>query len=163
MDSELHPPILWAQRKDRVLVTISLEDCKNPEIKLTETKLTFSSKGGHEQKLYKVELEFYNEVDPKESKQLVGGREIYFDIKKKDEGPFWPRLLKETKKPHYVRVDFNRWRDEDDSDIEDNYTDNRNLEDMMKNMGSSGLGEKFDPGEADSDDSDDEELPDLED
>jgi len=31
----------WAQRKDRVLVTITLEDCKKPTIELTDTGLYF--------------------------------------------------------------------------------------------------------------------------
>ena len=35
-----------------------------------------------------------------ESKQRKGGREYFFDLKKKEEG-FWPRLLKETKKVFY--------------------------------------------------------------
>ena len=33
-----------------------------------------------------------------ESKQRKGGREYYFDLKKKDEGPYWPRLLKDNQK-----------------------------------------------------------------
>ena len=32
-----------------------------------------------------------------ESKQRKGGREYFFDLKKKEEG-FWPRLLKDSKK-----------------------------------------------------------------
>lgn len=34
----------------------------------------------------------------KESKQHVTAREISFSIKKKEEGPYWPNLLKDKKK-----------------------------------------------------------------
>jgi prostaglandin-E synthase len=35
-------------------------------------------------------------------------------IPKKESGPFWPRLLKSDKKVHWVKIDFNKWKDEDD-------------------------------------------------
>ena len=37
---------------------------------------------------------------------------------KAEEGPYWPRLLKDTKKVHWLKVDFNKWKDEDESDEE---------------------------------------------
>ena len=37
---------------------------------------------------------------------------------KSEEGPYWPRLLKESKKCHWLKVDFNKWKDEDESDEE---------------------------------------------
>lgn len=37
-----HPPAaMWAQRKDKIYLTLNLEDCKDPKIQLTETQLTF--------------------------------------------------------------------------------------------------------------------------
>lgn len=54
----------------------------------------------------------------------------------------------------YIKVDFNRWRDEDEDDDEGGMYDDANLEDMMQQMGT---GNSFDPGDIpDSDDSDDE-------
>jgi hypothetical protein len=35
-------PILWAQRKDSLYVTINLPDVTEPKLELTETKLTFT-------------------------------------------------------------------------------------------------------------------------
>ena len=52
------------------------------------------------------------------SKQLISGRGIEFVLIKAEEGPYWPRLLREAKKCHWLKVDFNRWRDEDESDDE---------------------------------------------
>ncbi|KAK3731841.1 hypothetical protein QZH41_020206 [Actinostola sp. cb2023] len=91
------------------------------------------SRGGHDQKQYELELEFNKEVVPKESKQQVTLREITFNIKKKDEGPYWPRLQKDKIKPAFLKTDFNKWKDEDDSDAEDHYTpDEANFEDVSE-------------------------------
>ncbi|KAL9968162.1 hypothetical protein ACROYT_G026502 [Oculina patagonica] len=159
----LSPPTRWAQRKDKVFLTIEVADCQTPEIKLESQTLHFSAKGGNEQKIYALDLEFFNEVIPEKSKQHITAREITFIIMKKEEGPYWPRLHKEGKKPSFLHTDFNKWRDEDDSEGEDTGMDD-NFEDMMSKM-SAGGGQGFDPGELqgeESDDSDDEELPDLE-
>lgn len=159
------PTVLWAQRKDRVLVSIQLEDVDEEKISVDTAKLTFSAKSHG--KTYNVDLEFNGQIIPEESKQRKGGREYYFDLKKKETGPFWPRLLKEKTKHQNIKIDFNRWKDEDESDDEMGGAgtggyDDASLEDMMQQMGT-GMGDSFDPGEApDSEDSDDDEIPNLE-
>jgi len=163
MDCIAHPETVWAQRNDRLYLTIRLDDCTSPQIKIEEDSFKFSGRGGKEQKNYAIELEFYDAVDPNESKQHLTARELVFVIKKKEVGPYWPRLQKAPKRPPFLHTDFNKWRDEDDSDDEeDKGFDEANFEDMMANMGAGGnSSEKFDPGEVDDVDSDDEELPDL--
>jgi hypothetical protein len=53
------------------------------------------------------------------SKFSVGQRVIEFALEKKDrEGPYWTRLVKDAKKQHWLKVDFSKWRDEDESDEE---------------------------------------------
>ncbi|XP_072038480.1 prostaglandin E synthase 3-like [Amphiura filiformis] len=161
-DKPIYPAVKWAQRKDRIYVTLDVEDIDSmAEVKLNNSTLYFHGKAGHENKIYEVQLEFYGAVDPKHSKELRTGREMFFDIHKKESG-FWPRLLKVSGKVHYVKVDFNRWRDEDDS--EEDMQDDRSLEDMMRQMssGTTDLPDMDDLKAPDSDDSDDEDLPDLE-
>ncbi|KAK2570178.1 Co-chaperone protein p23-1 [Acropora cervicornis] len=138
----LHPSTKWAQRRDRILLTIELSDCQKPDISLDTNSLKFSAKGGKEQKYYTLELKFHKEVNPEESKQNITAREICFNIKKMEDGPYWPRL------PGFLHTDFSRWKDEDDSEEEDTAIDDNFESD-------------FDPGEVNSDDSDNEELPDL--
>lgn len=159
----LVPSVLWAQRKDKALVSIQLDDVTEENISVDSAKLTFSGKSGG--KTYEIDLEFFEEIVPQDSKQRKGGREYYFELKKKKEdGPFWPRLLKDTKKHANIKVDFNRWKDEDESGEEAGMYDDASLQDMMQQMGTGGGGGAFDPGEAlDSEDSDDEDIPDLED
>ncbi|KAJ7390020.1 Prostaglandin E synthase 3 (Cytosolic) [Desmophyllum pertusum] len=112
----LSPSTRWAQRKDRVFLTIEVEDCQTPEIKLDSQALHFSAKGGKEQKMYSFDLEFYGQVIPEKSKQRITAREVTFNIMKKEEGPYWPRLHKEGKKPSFLHTDFSKWKDEDDSE-----------------------------------------------
>jgi prostaglandin-E synthase len=42
-----------------------------------------------------------------------------FIIKKQEKGPYWPRLLKDAKKVHWLKADWNKWKDEDDEEEED--------------------------------------------
>ena len=58
------PPIMWAQRTNCVFLTVCLEDCKNPDIKLEADKIFFSGVGGTEKKKYEVTLNLYKEIDP---------------------------------------------------------------------------------------------------
>merc|ERR1711976_756521 len=171
-NSRLHPAVVWAQRNDKLYVTINLEDCIEPEIKLEEDKLHFLAKGGPEKKEYEVNIEFFKPINPEESKFTVFPRNVPMLIVKKEDGPYWPRLLKDTTKQHWLKTDFAKWRDEDDSDTEAGGED-QNFEDMTKQMGSfnaggagvpgmGGMGEMGDMAPPDDEeDSDDEDLPDL--
>ncbi|XP_015912861.1 prostaglandin E synthase 3 isoform X1 [Parasteatoda tepidariorum] len=155
----LPPPIYWAQRKNLLYVKVQLEDCRSPTIKIEKDKLYFKGKGGTEMKEYEVSLDFMKEIKPEDSKHAVRDRAIEFVLIKAEDG-FWKRLLKEDKKFHWLKVDFNKWKDEDDSEDEPEGTD---FEEMMRKMGGGGAmndGDfNYDDGLADSDD---EELPDLE-
>jgi len=166
------PNILWAQRKDKVFVSVQLGDVKNQAVNLEESSLKFSCESNN--KKYAFEMQFLHEIDtdPKKSKHENKGREYLFTLIKKDEDqPFWTKLTKDTVKQKHIRTDFNRWKDEDDDDYEDGGgmggmggmgMNDANLEDMMAKMGGAG-GAGFDPGEMPDSDSDDEEIPDLED
>ncbi|KAI8793680.1 protein wos2 [Biomphalaria pfeifferi] len=152
------PPIMWAQRKDKLFLTVQLENCTNPTITLKDNSLYFHGKGGSGNTDHEVLLEFNKEIDPDSSKYHVTGREIIFVIMKKDSSSgFWPRLLKDSKKVHYLKTDFEKWRDEDDSEVEEQ--DDFNLDEMMQSMGGLQGGAGADLG--DQEDSDDENLPDL--
>ncbi|XP_035220380.1 co-chaperone protein daf-41-like isoform X2 [Stegodyphus dumicola] len=153
----LPPPVLWAQRKNLLYVKVQLEDCRNPTIKVEKDRIYFKGKGGTDKKEHEVTLEFFKEIKPEESKYSVRDRATEFVLIKAEEG-FWKRLLKEDKKFHWLKVDFNKWKDEDDSEDEVEGTD---FEEMMRKMG--GMSESSDLNYDDAvGDSDDEELPDLE-
>ncbi|XP_069111175.1 prostaglandin E synthase 3-like isoform X2 [Argopecten irradians] len=161
----LHPAVVWAQRKDKIYLTINLEDSKETTINISENEFHFKGKGGPEKKAYEVKLEFFNEVIPSDSKYQVLPRNVPCVIKKKEEGVFWPRLVKEKQKVHWIKTDFARWKDEDDSDFDEE--EPMDLNEMMQNMGGmGGMGgmegmDGKDEGSL-SEDSDDDDLPDLE-
>ncbi|XP_033116571.1 co-chaperone protein daf-41-like [Anneissia japonica] len=171
-DAALHPQTLWAQRKDKLYITISVEDFNSSKVEMTDDQLIVEGKGGAEQKLYKLDFKFYGQINEEKSHVKRSSREVFITIVKKESGPYWPRLLSDKTKLSYLKTDFNRWVDEDDSDDEDSNTRGMggmgggNLEQMMAQMGGGG-GDGFpglgDLNEGGSEDSDDEELPDLED
>jgi len=100
-----------------VFLTICLEDCKDPEIKTEKGGIFFKGKGGSDQKEYVAELEFFGNIDPASSLNVIRPRNIEFCLKKEEE-KFWPRLLKSSSKVPWLKIDFNKWKDEDDSEDE---------------------------------------------
>lgn len=132
------PMVMWAQRPNLIFLTVCLEDCKDPEIKVDNDKLFFKSIGGPEKKMHELTINLFKEVDPEKSKFAVRDRVIEFALEKKDGGPYWKRLVKEEKKQHWLKVDFNKWKDEDESDEEGG--GGQDLEEMMKQMGGLGGG-----------------------
>jgi prostaglandin-E synthase len=148
---------MWAQRRDKLFLTIQVEDCKEPVIELKPESLHFKGVGGNKRE-YDVTIEFLKEVNVEQSKYQILPRNIPFVIKKKEEGPFWSRLLKSSAKAPWLKTDFDKWKDENDSDQEGNFE----FDDMMGDMGRFG-----DMGGAGADDfsssDSDDELPDLED
>jgi prostaglandin-E synthase len=56
--------VTWAQRPTLVFLTVCLEDCKNPEIKVDSDKLYFKAVGGPEKKLHELTINLFSEVDP---------------------------------------------------------------------------------------------------
>merc|ERR1712198_415004 len=84
-----------------------------------------------------MEIEFMHPVIPEETKKTepLSTRFIVMKIVKKEK-QFWPRLTKEKAKVDWIKVDFANWRDEDESEEEDDKT--RDLEKMMSQMGGMG-------------------------
>jgi len=111
----LLPTVLWAQRKDKLLVTIDVPDVVNEKVEILPNKISFKGIGGPEKKPYVLELDLLHEIDPAGSNYRVLARHVPMVLKKK-EGGFWTRLLKDSKKFNHIRVDWNQWKEEDDED-----------------------------------------------
>ncbi|XP_044750627.1 co-chaperone protein daf-41 [Coccinella septempunctata] len=169
-EQSLPPPVMWAQRTAVVFLTINLEDVKDPEIKFEKDSVYFKGTGGVEKKTYEVTIPLYKEIDPEKSKSFQRGRciEILL-VKANGDEPYWPSLTKDKKKFHWLKCDFNKWHDEDDSGDEGlgGMGGGGDFDEIMKQMG--GLGgaggkkpsfDDLDDGE--EADSDDEPIPDLE-
>ncbi|KAF2463135.1 HSP20-like chaperone [Lindgomyces ingoldianus] len=112
------PEVLWAQRssssdaaKNHVFLTLMVSDvpAEGMKLDLQPTKLSFKGTSTSKKVTYAVELEFFAEIDPKESKIHHTGRDIEMVLRKKDlKEEYWPRLLKDSKKMHFLKTDFDK-------------------------------------------------------
>jgi hypothetical protein len=105
----LSAPIRWAQRKDKVLVTVGVIDVRDPVLNIEGTNFTFTGSAG--QSSYSNTVELYADVDHAQSKYVVRPRGVEIALVKKDASVWWPRLIKGTAKAHWLSVDWNRWVD----------------------------------------------------
>jgi len=138
----LIPAVAWAQRQKIVFVTINVSDVTNPEIKVEKDSLYFKGTGGADHKVYEITMKLLKEIDPEQTKYQVRPRCVEFALEKLEDGPYWERLLADKTKQHWLKVDFQKWKDEDDSDNEGGAEGGQggDLEEMMKNMGGLGGG-----------------------
>lgn len=55
---------MWAQRSDKVFLTVELPDAKDPKVKLEpEGKLTFSATAGADNQKYELDLQLFDKID----------------------------------------------------------------------------------------------------
>jgi len=195
-ESQSTPEVLWAQRsnesvpeKNLILLTISVPDVSPAKmtLDLKSTGLVFTGYSDTLKKTYHLDVEFYAEIDIAESKTHHTGKNVELVLRKKEmKAEFWPRLLKDAKKVHYLKTDFDKWVDEDEQEeaADDDLGNMGNMNgmpgmggdmaSMMSGMGGPGSdfggidfsklgaggGEGMD--EMDEDEDEDEDMPELE-
>ncbi|OAL50798.1 HSP20-like chaperone [Pyrenochaeta sp. DS3sAY3a] len=124
--STVVPEVTWAQRssssdpeKNYVYLTIVAADVPESDLKLDlkEGSLSFKGHSTSKNLTYAIDIEFFADIDPKESKINHSGRDVSLVLRKKElKEEYWPRLLKDSKKVHYLKTDFDKWVDEDEQD-----------------------------------------------
>ena len=115
-DKKTQFPILkWAQRKDKLFITICVVHSKKPIVDLTDGK-RIKYQGSDGSITYAFDIELYDEIVKEESKYTLDSRNIFLNLKKKTSGPYWPRLLKDEKKYHWIEVDWMYYAEEDEED-----------------------------------------------
>ncbi|CCW60480.1 unnamed protein product [Phytomonas sp. EM1] len=126
-DKALFPPLLWAQRLEYILITVSLQDCQNVKLQLPDDGRTFffscdtpATSTGEAAKHYMCRLPLYRAVSPEESQHVVRPRQVEIKLKKrvliddaKDEDVNWPRLTETTTKNKSIQIDWSRWLEDD--------------------------------------------------
>jgi prostaglandin-E synthase len=149
-----NPQLKWAQRKDKVYITFDLIEVQDPQIDIIDGKvLKFS--GSDNNHTYSLELELFEEISKEDSKYVFATRNIFLNLKKKEQGPYWPRLTKNTGKLNFLNVDWNLYIDEDDEDEASNKNPNfGNFGQEQSFPGFNGMGMDNDEME-DQDDEDD--------
>ena len=109
------PILKWAQRKDRLYLTIMVVHTKKPTIDIIDGK-TLKYSGTDGQKNYAFEIELFDEVLKEESKYNLDARNVFLNIKKKTEGPYWERLTKDSVKRHWIEIDWIYYTEEDEEE-----------------------------------------------
>jgi hypothetical protein len=88
---------------------------ENIKLDLQPTKLEFTGTSSTLKRKYHVELELFGEIDPAESKINHTSKNVELKLQKKElKEEYWPRLLKEQKRVHFLKTDFDKWVDEDE-------------------------------------------------
>lgn len=110
--------VTWAQRssssdkeKNHVYLTISVPDVSKDKIKLDvkPTGLSFQGYSETKKATYAVQLEFYAEIDPEASKINHTPRDVEMVLQKKElNEEYWPRLLKDKAKVHFLKTNFDK-------------------------------------------------------
>ena len=95
---------------------------------------------------YAFEIELFDEIDKDNSKYTLDARNIFLNLKKKTEGPYWPRLTSEKIKYPWIEIDWAYFTEEDEES-----------EATQPNFAGQDFGDMG--GEMDEDDKPDEELP----
>ncbi|KAM3238013.1 co-chaperone protein p23-1 [Capsicum annuum] len=112
-----HPTVKWAQRSDKLFITVELPDAKNVKLKLEpEGKFFFSATAGADNLPYEVDLDLFDKINVEESKSSSTSRSIVYLVKKAED-KWWSRLIKqEGLRPVFLKVDWDKWVDEDEED-----------------------------------------------
>ncbi|KAL9045954.1 MAG: hypothetical protein Q9214_001094 [Letrouitia sp. 1 TL-2023] len=124
MATQTTPEVTWAQRssatnaeKNLIYLTIAAPDVPKIDLDLKSTSLKFTGTSETKKTTYHVELEFWAEIDVENSKTHHTSRDVFFVLRKKEsKEEYWPRLLKEDKKVHFLKTDFDKWVDEDEQE-----------------------------------------------
>ncbi|URE42436.1 CS domain [Musa troglodytarum] len=149
-----HPTTKWAQRSDKVYITIELPDAKDVKLTLQpDGRFYFSATSGAGNIPYELDFELFDKVNVDESKAAIGLRTVCYLVKKAEK-KWWSRLLKPAGKPPvYLKVDWDKWIDEDEDGERENKFGGMDFDDMdFSKLDMSGADDE--PDDADEDDAD---------
>lgn len=109
--------VTWAQRssadepeRNYLYVSIKTPDVpkEKADLKLSANNVSFTGPSG-KGVTYSVSLDLFGEIDPENSKVNHTDREVELVLRKKELGEeYWPRLLKEKQKVHFLKTDFDK-------------------------------------------------------
>jgi hypothetical protein len=82
---------------------------KSLKLDLKPTGLTFEGTSDTKKTTYFLQIEFFAEIDVENSKTHHTAANIQMVLRKKElKEEYWPRLLKDKAKVHYLRTDFDK-------------------------------------------------------
>jgi len=139
-DAAVAAPTLWAIREDKVYVAFEVEDAENVAVTFEAQKITFScqqsqimkdGKKSKDKKSFRNELDLYGKLKIEDCRYQIFGRCIKCLLPRAETGEYWPRLTKDKQRIHWLKVDFTRWKDEDDDETEDKLDQDFDMNKML--------------------------------
>ncbi|KAG1954642.1 putative protein PTGES3L [Pimephales promelas] len=127
---------LWYDRKKYITINFSVQNPKDVQVDIQDTKITMRCKDVDDNDIYN-EIEFYERVLKADSQEKVFDRTIHILIRKRKENVAWPRLQKDLAKPAWLLVDFDNWRDWENEE-EDGMAEYEQYVDMLNDMKNKG-------------------------
>ena len=108
--------VLWAQRssssnpeRNYIHLTISAPDVPKIDVDLKATSINFTGHSDTKKTTYHVELDLFGEIDVENSKTIHTSRDVEFVLRKKElKEEYWPRLLKDKQKVHFLKTNFDK-------------------------------------------------------
>jgi len=138
-DAAVAAQTVWAMRTDKVFVAFEVDDAENVNVCFEEKKITFScdqveitaegKRGAKKQ--FRNELDLYGRVDVEKCGYQLFGRRVKCLLPRAEQGEYWPRLTAEKQRIHWLKVDFTRWKDEDDEETEDKLDQDFDMNKML--------------------------------
>ena len=92
MSTNQFPTLKWAQRKDKLYLTINVIHSKTPTIEIKGKKMKYEGTDGT--KNYSFDIELYDEIDTENSKYTLDTRNIFLNLKKRKQEIIGRDLLK---------------------------------------------------------------------
>lgn len=117
-EKPLSPIVKWAQRTDKLYITIELYESHGAQVTLTTDNRHLLFKAGSRGKNYALDLHFHAAIQPfvDRSKQVhFGKRWIKIMVfKAEEDAHFWPRLLADKfSKPPFLKIDWDNWMEDE--------------------------------------------------
>ena len=172
VSNENIPNILWAQSPQKIFLTILVSDSKNNTFLIKNQNL-ISFECNSNTKIFKFEFELDDSI--KDYSMNITNRKITISIEKSEES-WWMKLTDNPLYKNNIKVDWDRWQDEDDDDevqpmmggmesmmggmggMESMMGGMGGMEEMLKNMGGmEGMGDFMDEQEQEEDDDEDKD------
>ena len=128
------PTILWSQTKTNVNLKISLSDYRNLNFDLSDSNITFSCESNN----LNYAFSFQTFKDVKDYRMNDTGSIINITLEK-TENEWWNKLTENINYKNNIKVDWDKWIDEDEFDDNNEYGNNdfdmQEMMRMMQNMG----------------------------
>lgn len=127
------PTILWSQNKNSINIKICLNDCQNVNLTLDDN-INFNCQSNNLD--YKFSFKLLNNVKPDPLLNVYGNNIVIVLTKESD--IWWGKLTDDIKFKKNIKVDWDKWVEEDEFDDNDDNDESNfdlgNMQEMMQMM-----------------------------